>query len=177
MIARSIKRKEKIPPLRPLPKGRTGELFPHSTFFTHSPDETIDLAKKLAGKFKGDEVVFLIGELGAGKTVFTKGIAAGLGLRNIHQVCSPSFTLMNVYPARVPIYHFDLYRLTKDGEIFELGFEDYIGEGVIVIEWAEKIKFSIEAIYITIKIEDGDRRRIEINPPFPRFIKKGKRED
>jgi tRNA threonylcarbamoyladenosine biosynthesis protein TsaE len=67
--------------------------------------------------------------------------------------------------------------LTKDGEIFELGFEDYIGEGVIVVEWAEKIKFSIEAIYVTIKIEGGDRRRIEINLPFPRFIKKGKRED
>ncbi len=148
-----------------------------SSFFTRSSDETIALAKSLAGKFKGDEVVFLIGELGAGKTVFAKGIAAGLGLKNIHQVCSPSFTLMNVYQARVPMYHFDLFRLTKDGEIFELGFEDYIGEVVVVVEWAEKIKFPIEAIYVTIEIEDGDRRRIEINPPLPRFAKRGERED
>jgi tRNA threonylcarbamoyladenosine biosynthesis protein TsaE len=129
---------------------------------SHSPEETLALAKKLARTFKGDEVVFLIGELGAGKTVFAKGIAAGLGLKNTHQVCSPTFTLMNVYFARVPIYHFDLYRLAKAAEITELGFEDYIGEGVVVVEWAEKIDFPLKAVSITIVVGDNEQRIITI---------------
>lgn len=120
------------------------------------------MAKKLARTFKGDEVVFLIGELGAGKTVFAKGIAAGLGLKDIHQVCSPTFTLMNVYLARVPIYHFDLYRLAQAAEITDLGFEDYIGEGVVVVEWAEKIDFPIQAVSITIEVGDNEQRIITI---------------
>ena len=127
-----------------------------------SPEETFALAKTLARTFKGDEVVFLIGELGAGKTVFAKGIAAGLGLKNTHQVCSPTFTLMNVYFARVPIYHFDLYRLARADEVMDLGFEDYIGEGVVVVEWAEKIDFPIWAISITIEVEANERRIISI---------------
>jgi tRNA threonylcarbamoyladenosine biosynthesis protein TsaE len=131
-------------------------------FATRSPVETLAVARALSREFKGDEVVFLIGELGAGKTVFAKGIAAGLGLKNIHQVCSPTFTLMNVYLARVPIYHFDLYRLAKAAEITDLGFEDYIGQGVVVVEWAEKITFSIPAIYVTIKVENDESRTIHI---------------
>jgi tRNA threonylcarbamoyladenosine biosynthesis protein TsaE len=129
---------------------------------SHSPEETIAIAKNLAKTFEGDEVVFLIGELGAGKTVFAKGIAAGLGLKNIHQVCSPTFTLMNLYFARVPIYHFDLYRLTKAAEITDLGFEDYIGQGVVVVEWAEKIDFPLRAISITIEVGDDEQRIMTI---------------
>ena len=129
---------------------------------SHSPEETLAIAKKLARTFKGNEVVFLIGELGAGKTVFAKGIAAGLGLKNIHQVCSPTFTLMNVYFAKVPIYHFDLYRLARAAEITDLGFEDYIGEGVVVVEWAEKIDFPVPAVSITIEVSDDEKRIITI---------------
>ncbi|MGB8953546.1 MAG: tRNA (adenosine(37)-N6)-threonylcarbamoyltransferase complex ATPase subunit type 1 TsaE [Candidatus Aminicenantales bacterium] len=129
---------------------------------TRSERETFQLAKKLAEGFSGNEVVFLVGELGAGKTVFTKGIAAGLGLKNIHQVCSPSFTLLNIYQARCPIYHLDLYRLNKESEIQELGFEDYLGAGVVIIEWAEKLKFDGEAVRVTIQIGKGDERRISI---------------
>ncbi len=129
---------------------------------SHSPEETLALAKKLARTFKGNEVVFLIGELGAGKTVFAKGIASGLGLKNVHQVCSPTFTLMNVYLARVPIYHFDLYRLARAGEITDLGFEDYIGEGVVVVEWAEKIDFPLQAVSVTIEVDDDEQRIITI---------------
>lgn len=138
-----------------------------SSHVSRSAAETIALGKKLAGSFKGDEVVFLIGELGAGKTVMAKGIAAGLGLKNIHQVCSPTFTLMNVYDARVPIYHFDLYRLAGAAEITELGFEDYIGEGVVIVEWAEKMNFSIPAIIIMIRVENDDSRTIEIQNQLP----------
>jgi len=148
-----------------------------SSFISRSPAETLALGKKLAGGFKGDEVVFLVGELGAGKTVFAKGIAAGLGLKSVHQVCSPTFTLMNVYDARFPIFHFDLYRLAGAPEIAELGFEDYIGEGVVVVEWAEKITFSIPAIYVTITVADDERRRIEIRSPSPFFFKGERKGD
>jgi tRNA threonylcarbamoyladenosine biosynthesis protein TsaE len=130
--------------------------------YSRSPEETMTIARELAAGFKGDETVFLIGELGAGKTVFTKGLAAGLGLKDVHQVCSPTFTLMNVYPARIPIYHFDLYRLAGSDDVLNLGFEDYLGEGVVVVEWAEKIEFPIDAIRVVLTIEADERRLIEI---------------
>ncbi|MDP2914561.1 MAG: tRNA (adenosine(37)-N6)-threonylcarbamoyltransferase complex ATPase subunit type 1 TsaE [Candidatus Aminicenantes bacterium] len=133
-----------------------------TSYVSRSATETLALGKKLARTFKGNGVVFLIGELGAGKTVFAKGIASGLGLKNVHQVCSPTFTLMNVYLARVPIYHFDLYRLAKAAEITDLGFEDYIGEGVVVVEWAEKIGFPLQAVSITIEVGDDEQRIITI---------------
>jgi tRNA threonylcarbamoyladenosine biosynthesis protein TsaE len=131
-------------------------------FTTSSAEKTFASAKELARSFKGDEVVFLIGELGAGKTVFAKGIAAGLGAKDVHQVCSPTFTLMNVYQARVPIYHFDLYRLSQDADIRDLGFEDYIGAGVVIVEWAEKMMFPVTAIEVLITVEGNGRRTIEI---------------
>jgi tRNA threonylcarbamoyladenosine biosynthesis protein TsaE len=70
---------------------------------------------------------------------------------------------MNVYPARVPIFHFDLYRLSGSDDVIDLGFEDYLGEGVVVVEWAEKIAFPIEAITVLITVEPDERRRIEID--------------
>jgi len=136
--------------------------------FSRSPEETMAIARELAVGLKGDETVFLIGDLGAGKTVFTKGLAAGLGLTDIHQVCSPTFTLMNVYQARVPIYHFDLYRLAGSDDVLNLGFEDYLGAGVVVVEWAEKIDFPLEAIRIVLTVEADERRRIEITRMHPR---------
>jgi len=129
---------------------------------THSEKETFLLAKTLARRFEGTEIVLLEGELGAGKTVFAKGIAAGLGLEDVDQVCSPSFTLINIYQAKFPIYHIDLYRLSKRAEISDLGWEDYLGQGVIIVEWAEKIPFPLRAIRVHLKIEDGERRRIRI---------------
>lgn len=138
--------------------------FPSSVRIFHSRSEkqTRDFAAKWARTFKGDEVVFLVGELGAGKTVLAKGIAAGLGLKDIGQVCSPTFTLMNVYQARVPIYHLDLYRLGNTPEIRDLGFEDYVGEGVILVEWAEKIDFPMRAIRVSITVEPDDSRTIRL---------------
>jgi len=132
------------------------------TLTTRSEKKTFELAKQLAESFHGDEVVCLTGELGAGKTVFAKGIASGLGLKDTHQVCSPSYTLLNIYQARVPIYHFDLYRLEGEAEIRDLGFEDYIGAGVVIIEWAEKITFPLEAIQVMIEVGGDDIRTIHI---------------
>ena len=135
---------------------------PTAVFRSHSEKETRAAAETLARGFRGDEVVFLVGELGAGKTVFAKGIAAGLGLEDIGQVCSPTFTLMNVYQARVPMYHLDLYRLGTTPEIRDLGFEDYVGDGVIVVEWAEKIDFPMAAIKVRIEAAADETRTISI---------------
>jgi tRNA threonylcarbamoyladenosine biosynthesis protein TsaE len=127
-----------------------------------SEKETFLLAKKLAESFEGREVVFLIGELGAGKTIFAKGIAAGLGLEDVHQVCSPSFTLVNIYQAKFPIYHIDLYRLGKESEIEEIGWEDYLDQGVVIVEWGEKMPADLEAIEVTFEVEHDDTRKIKI---------------
>ncbi len=130
---------------------------------THSEEETFELARKLATGFKGREVVLLSGELGAGKTIFAKGIAAGLGMKNWALVCSPSFTIMNIYEARYPIFHFDLYRLEKAGDILDLGWEDYLDRGVVIVEWGERIPFDLAAIRVNIKKSKGDTREIEIS--------------
>ena len=127
-----------------------------------SENETFELAKRLAESFQGQEVVFLTGELGAGKTVFAKGIASGLGLEDVYQVCSPSFTLVNIYQAKYPIYHIDLYRLRKNSEIEDLGWEDYLDRGVIIVEWAEKLKMELEAISISIEVLNDETRKITI---------------
>jgi len=129
---------------------------------TYSEAETFELAENLAAGFKGDEVVLLQGELGAGKTIFAKGLAAGLGMEDTTQVCSPSFTLVNVYQARVPIYHMDLYRLGTQAEIMTLGWEDYLGQGVIIVEWAEKLDYEEQAIHIRITVGENDERDISI---------------
>ena len=119
----------------------------------------------MARRFKGKEIVLLSGELGAGKTIFAKGIAAGLGMKNCAQVCSPSFTIMNIYQARFPIFHFDLYRLEKSPDILDLGWEDYLDRGVVVVEWGERIPFDLEAIRVHIKKSKGDKRIIELSMP------------
>ena len=130
---------------------------------TNSEEETFLLAKKMAENFNGQEVVLLTGELGSGKTIFTKGLAAGLGIKDVHQVCSPSYTLINIYQAKYPIFHVDLYRLGKDKEILDLGWEDYLGQGVIIVEWAEKIKFDIDGIHVALFMEEKDQRNIIIS--------------
>ncbi len=136
---------------------------PARLVITDSEEETLNLARTMARRFKGREVVLLSGELGAGKTIFAKGIAAGLGLKEHHLVCSPSFTILNIYEARFPIYHFDLYRLEKSAEILDLGWEDHLGRGVVIVEWGERIPFSLDGIHVTIKKGKGDERTIKIS--------------
>jgi tRNA threonylcarbamoyladenosine biosynthesis protein TsaE len=134
---------------------------------TESEEETFELARKLAARFSGREVVLLSGELGAGKTIFAKGVAAGLGMRDWTLVCSPSFTIMNIYEARHPIYHFDLYRLERSADILDLGWEDYLDRGVVIVEWGERIPFDLAAIRVEIKKGQGDERKITISMPLP----------
>ncbi|MBR1747169.1 MAG: tRNA (adenosine(37)-N6)-threonylcarbamoyltransferase complex ATPase subunit type 1 TsaE [Clostridia bacterium] len=128
-------------------------------YLSHSIEETYALAKNIADKCIGGETILLNGDLGAGKTTFTKGFALALGINK--QVTSPTFTLLKEYSGlRLKLYHFDLYRIETTDELEELGFEDYIGEkdAVCVIEW-NKISGLKDPITITIeKISDFERK-------------------
>lgn len=129
---------------------------------TRSAEETFELARKMAAGFEGTEVVLLVGELGAGKTVFAKGIASGAGVADPARVSSPSFTLVNIHQGRFPVYHIDLYRLEREAEIADLGWEDMLGHGVVVVEWAEKLTFPVDGIVVRIESGGDDERRITI---------------
>jgi tRNA threonylcarbamoyladenosine biosynthesis protein TsaE len=130
---------------------------------TRSAEETFELARRMAEGFAGSEVVLLTGELGAGKTVFAKGLAAGAGVEDPDQVASPSFTLVNVYRGRRQrIFHVDLYRLERDAEIADLGWEDMLGQGIVIVEWAEKLTFPVAGIRVRIEPAGDDERRITV---------------
>jgi len=146
----------------PAPAKKAAEKKQDIVRVTCSAGETFRLAEELAAAFRGREVVLLSGELGAGKTVFAKGLAAGLGVKDTTRVCSPSYTLINVYKGRFPIFHVDLYRLHSASEIQELGWEDCLGEGVVVIEWAEKLLSPPEGIRVRIELGKDDERTIRI---------------
>lgn len=114
-------------------KARGASLALHS----RSAEETRRLGEALGGLLAAGDVILLTGELGAGKTAFTQGIARGLGVPGV--VNSPTFTLLKEYQGRLPLYHFDLYRIENPAELEELGFGDYFfGDGVSVVEWAER---------------------------------------
>ncbi len=124
---------------------------------SNSEEETIYLGKTLGRALKAQDVLGLIGELGSGKTTLVKGIAHGLGVKEKEEVCSPSFVLIKEYKGRIPLFHFDLYRLDHIKDISLLGIEEYMfDQGVCVIEWAEKMRLLIPdylQIHMTIKSE------------------------
>lgn len=130
---------------------------------TCSADETFALGLNIGGKLKEGDILALSGELGSGKTCFTGGIARGLGVSKDYEITSPTFTLINEYPARVKLYHFDIYRLGGPSDLDDLGCEEYFsGSGVVVIEWAEKISKIIPATAIFINFEYLDENKREI---------------
>ena len=133
---------------------------------TFSAAETTDLGFRLGKALEKGDIVCLDGDLGAGKTALTKGIAKGLGIK-VH-VTSPTFTIVNEYSASIPLYHFDVYRISDCEEMFEIGFEEYIeGNGIVVIEWSNSIKDILPADRIQINIKkdtkDQDSRIIYID--------------
>jgi len=134
---------------------------------SHSADETSAFAYELSAKAKPGEVYTLNGDLGVGKTVFTQGFAKGLSIDDV--VCSPTFTIVQVYEeGRLPLYHFDVYRIGDSSEMDETGFDDYIsGEGVCLIEWAELISDILPKEYFSVEITKDlskgfDYRRITV---------------
>ncbi|NLY44173.1 MAG: tRNA (adenosine(37)-N6)-threonylcarbamoyltransferase complex ATPase subunit type 1 TsaE [Clostridiaceae bacterium] len=127
-----------------------------------SPEDTIKIAYTIGKYLRPGDVICLGGDLGAGKTAFTQGLAKGLGIKE--HVTSPTFTIVNEYYGMMPMYHFDVYRINDPDEMMEIGFDEYVdGDGISVIEWAEKIQDILPPYYLNIninkKLEEGDNYR------------------
>lgn len=137
---------------------------------TDSPEATDRFAQQLGEKLQPGDVLTLTGDLGAGKTTFTKGLAQGLGVRQV--VNSPTFTIIKEYEGRLPLYHMDVYRLDEEED---LGFDEYFeGDGVTVIEWPDRIDSWLPANRLDIEIkykEDTDKRSLVCHPKGERFEK------
>ncbi len=132
-------------------------------FLTNSPEQTEAVGEALGAKLRGGEVIAYRGALGAGKTAFTRGLARGLG--SAMRVTSPTYTVVNEYPdGRVPLFHFDMYRLGTADELFDIGWEDYLARGgVCAVEWSENVPEAMAgAVVVTISPTGGDTRRITI---------------
>ena len=130
-----------------------------------SVEETMEIGAKFAKGLKKGDCVALIGDLGAGKTVFTKGVAKGLGVKNARYVNSPTFVIIKEYEGRFPLYHFDLYRLDNHSGFDDMNYEEYFyGEGVTVIEWADKIRELLPDRYweVSLRATDEKQRYIKI---------------
>ncbi|MEN6411970.1 MAG: tRNA (adenosine(37)-N6)-threonylcarbamoyltransferase complex ATPase subunit type 1 TsaE [Veillonellales bacterium] len=124
-------------------------------FKTNSPEDTFSFGQKMAGLVSAGDVFCLAGDLGAGKTLLTQGISAGLQVGDA--VTSPTFAILNVYAAVLPIYHFDLYRLEHPAELTDIGFYEYIeGDGLAIIEWPDKFPAELPDEYLWIDIKTGD---------------------
>ncbi len=131
-------------------------------FTTNSPEDTIELGRNI-GKLLGQgNVVALIGNLGAGKTVIAGGLCCGLGVKESY-ITSPTYTIVNQYDGRIPVYHIDLYRLNDSKELYNLGWDEYIyGNGACIIEWADKAAKMLPEEYLMVNIEitGMDKRKI-----------------
>ena len=130
---------------------------------TNSARETMLVGERLAKKLFPGDVVALYGNLGSGKTTFTKGIGKGLGVKNSSCINSPTFVLIKEYKGKIPLYHLDLYRMDDLKEIENLAIEEYIyGDGITVIEWAEKIKLFLpkKLVSVRLKTKFGNKREV-----------------
>ena len=133
---------------------------------TNSPAETEDAGASLAARLEPRSVIAFTGDLGAGKTAFTRGLARGLGVTE--RVTSPTFTIVNEYEGgRLPLFHFDMYRLGSSDELFDIGWEDYLCRGgICAVEWSENIEDALEEDAIRVDIRRGeydDQRIITIS--------------
>ena len=133
---------------------------------THSESETLALGKELGRQASAGDIYLLDGDLGVGKTVFAKGVAAGLDITE--PVVSPTFTIVHEYEGRLPLYHFDVYRIADPDEMYEIGFDEYLyGEGVCMIEWPSQVEELLPETAVKVTIEKdlskgSDYRRITI---------------
>ena len=135
-------------------------------YCTLNPGMTEELGERLGLRLKGGDVVALFGDVGAGKTAFIRGLARGMGIAE--SVTSPTYTIVNEYDGPLPLFHFDMYRLGSAQEVFDIGWEDYLGRGgVCAVEWSSHILPALENGYIRVDIKSGfsdpDRREITIS--------------
>jgi tRNA threonylcarbamoyladenosine biosynthesis protein TsaE len=137
---------------------------------TASPRETKSWGRRLASVLEGGELVGLIGDLGAGKTIFIKGLARGLGLPE-EEILSPTFTMIQEHRGRLPLYHIDLYRL-ESATIDDLGLREYLfGEAISTVEWFDRLAemSALENISVRISFVGANRRRLEFSATAPRY--------
>lgn len=142
------------------------------TVTSESFEETVMLGEMLGTLAGPGDIIAMTGELGSGKTHFARGVARGLGVASSTPVTSPTFTLLNCYLGRLPLYHFDLYRLAGASDLYDLGFEEYFyGEGVCLIEWAERLGESMpeERLEVSFIYRDESCRIITFVPNGPRY--------
>lgn len=136
---------------------------------TRSPEETEELGRRLGAAAAPGVRMALVGELGAGKTRFVKGVARGLGVADEAAVTSPTFVLLNLHPARVPLAHFDLYRLEAP-DLAALGFYDVRDEAVVVLEWGDKVDERLlgDHLRVSFEVTGPSSRRLRFEPRGPR---------
>ena len=132
---------------------------------TNSEQETINLGKKIASQLKKEMIIVLSGDLGSGKTKLTEGVLTYFGLEN--EISSPTFTIVNEYEGRMPLYHFDVYRIGCSEEMYDIGFDEYIdSDGVCIIEWANIIEDILPDEYLKIELLYKETGREMILTPF-----------
>ena len=134
-------------------------------YVTKNPEKTFELGYKLGKTLSPGNVVALIGELGSGKTLFTKGIAKVLGVKEYNYVNSPSFVIVKEYKSKkIPLYHFDLYRLKSIHDLETVGYEEYFySKGISVVEWADKTPDALPEKHITVKFKHLGKNKREIS--------------
>lgn len=142
---------------------------------SRSPAETEELGRRFGSLLTGGTFIALQGELGSGKTCFTRGVVAAAAPASAHLVASPTFAIMNEYPASAPVYHFDFYRLASAGEIAELGFEEYfLGGGICIAEWSERLGELLPSDHLSVTLEhtgeEGRRLIFEAAGPGPEAL-------
>jgi tRNA threonylcarbamoyladenosine biosynthesis protein TsaE len=140
------------------------------TLLSSAPEKTLALGRRLGHLLRGKEIVLVSGVLGAGKTIFIKGLAAALRIP-VEEVVSPSYVLMNLYSGKYDLYHFDLYRLGLMPAEVENPVDEYIGTGIVAVEWAQYLNsdyFSLaEAITVSIEAKAGNGRRVAVRTELP----------
>ncbi len=131
-------------------------------FVSHSAEETERFGEALAQELRAGDVLAFTGSLGMGKTAFTRGLARGLGCRG--RVTSPTFTIVNEYEGKTPLFHFDMYRLGSSDELFDIGWDDYLARGgVCAVEWSERVSDELpeDTIFVDIaRGEEGENTRV-----------------
>ena len=130
-------------------------------YLSHSPEETEQLGEQLGRTLRSGSVVAYRGDLGMGKTAFTRGLARGLGCTC--RVTSPTFTIVNEYSGALPLFHFDMYRLDSSDELFDIGWEDYLSRGgVCAVEWSERVEDALpeDALWVSFARGTGENDRI-----------------
>jgi tRNA threonylcarbamoyladenosine biosynthesis protein TsaE len=153
---------------------KTGEVLLERTekkITVHSTDETVRLGKQLGVSLNAGDLVALVGELGSGKTWFTKGVALGIGVHPKTVVSSPSFALVHEYRGKCPLYHMDVFRIDSPDDFFLSGLEEYLNfEGVVIMEWADRLAPLLphNRIWVEFSILDEHSREILFSGSHPR---------